>query len=99
MAIGTVGVVRDGEALDALVSQVVHPLPEPLRVLGMKAREGDRRKLVASLEDHVAMQVSPVVGGGGVFVGDEGREAAASRPSSPTNTPPPPTTGETCIAT
>ena len=40
----------------ALGPQAVHPLPEPFRILGVEAREGNRRDLLSALEEDVAMR-------------------------------------------
>ena len=74
LAVRAVRVVRNREALDAPRAQPVHPVPEPLRILGVEAGEGDRGELRRVAEDHVAVEVPAVVGRRSVLVGREGRE-------------------------
>ena len=73
VAVAAVRVVRDGKALDAFVPAFVEPAPEVLGIARVGRGEGHGRH-VAALEDHVAVQVAPVVRRGRVLVADEGGE-------------------------
>ncbi len=76
LTVGAVRVVRDGETLDALRAQLVHPVPQTFGILRVEARERDGGQALTVLEDDVAVQVAAIVGRRSVFVGDEGGEMA-----------------------
>ena len=74
-AVGTVGIVRNGQRVHALAAQVVKPVPEVFRVRGVQAAERDVR-CVGAGEDDVAVQVLEFGAGRGVLVADERGELA-----------------------
>ena len=74
VAIGTVGVVWNGDGVHAGLALPIHPRPKVFRVQGVQPRIGHGRRRIAA-EDHVAMQVAEVPAAR-VFVGDERGELA-----------------------
>ena len=65
-----VHVVRNGQRIDAAAALAVHPVPQILRIGGVRRAKRQRRH--AALEDDIAMQRCSNVGG--ILVADEGRE-------------------------
>ena len=74
LTVRAVGVVGNRQTFDALFPQPVHPIPQPFRVLGMKARKRFSRKSIAITKDYIAMEIAPIVGRGCVLVRDKGRK-------------------------
>ena len=72
--VAAVGIVRDGQHVGTLGAPGVHGLPEVLRVVRHHRGVGQLRDL-GGAEDHVAVQV-PAIRGGGVLVRHEGGEPA-----------------------
>jgi hypothetical protein len=75
-AVAAVGIVRDGQGLDALGPPAVHGPPQvPRDRVEVLALNKVRPRTLASPEDHVAVQV-PAVGRRGELIADEGGEPA-----------------------
>ena len=62
LTVRAVGVVGNGQAFDALLPQPVHPIPQPFRILGMKARKRFGRKSIAITKNYIAMEIAPILG-------------------------------------
>ncbi len=74
LAVGAIRVVGNRQAFNALPTQRIHPIPEPLRVLGIQTGKRHSGQLVRPAEHHVTVQVADIIGGRGVLVGHKGRE-------------------------
>ena len=76
LAVRCVGVVRYRKALHPFGAQIIHPLPEVLRIGGVKPRERHPWQAVTTGENHVAVQVAHISRGRCVLVGNKRCERA-----------------------